>query len=396
MDSGDASGPERRPTEGSIAPNGHPPLYRLNSNHSSTSIYEDVEMAQDEVNTPYKLSLASFSLTMSPKLFSGPVAESLPTSVSAFSHRRTRADSTTSFTYYDEDETAELVEPEGDGDSRRHSLASEYTRRSFSDLGDLEFGDIEEDDSADQGYEAAQEDYVMRRRSSTHSRSSVHARLLRTDSAATGSSARGLGRTSQKVYMVNEDLTIAVAGFRTSALGFLIYILLCTLTGGLAYLLFRWVPRWYVAVVGKHCPLRNCTWVVVENQWGEMVVMTPNVQLYGRPLSTVFGQSNKVSEYDLDDMNDPIMDELRSLDYRYVRLCFHPLKDKFLLATGWKDPGWTDVYQVRSGLDADEKSVRETIFGNNLIDIEQKSVGTLLVDEVMLRRWLLFSVVRVI
>jgi cation-transporting ATPase 13A3/4/5 len=31
------------------------------------------------------------------------MAESLPSSVSAFSHRRTRADSTTSFLYYEDD-----------------------------------------------------------------------------------------------------------------------------------------------------------------------------------------------------------------------------------------------------------------------------------------------------
>ena len=255
----------------------------------------------------------------------------------------------------------------------------------MGDIGDLEFGEVEEDDSADQDYEASHDDYVMRRRSSTHSRSSVHARLIRTDSAATGSSSRDWGRVSQKVYMVNEDLTIAIAGFNTSWFGFLVYACLCTFTGGLAYLLFRWVPRWYVAVVGRAAAIRSCDWVVVENQWGEMVIMVPKVQLFGRPLSTVFGQSDKKEQYDIDDLDDPIMDELRTLDYRYVRLCFHPLKDKFVLCTGWKDPEWSDVRFVRSGLDSDEKGVRETIFGNNLIDIEQKSMGNLLVDEV--RPW---------
>jgi cation-transporting ATPase 13A3/4/5 len=255
-------------------------------------------------------------------------------------------------------------------------------RRSVSDIGDLEFGEVEEDDSADQDYDTSHDDYVMRRRSSTHSRSSIHARLLRTDSAATGSSTRGWGRISQKIYMVNEDLTIAVAGFSTSRVGFAIYAAICLLTGGLAYLLFRWLPRWYVAVVGRPCPLRSCEWVVVENQWGEMAVMTPKVQHFGRPLSTVFGQPEKETQLEFDEMDDPIMDELRALDYRYVRLCFHPLRDKFVLCTGWKDPEWTDVRHVRSGLDSDEKGVRETIFGSNLIDIEEKSMGSLLVDEV--------------
>ena len=45
----------------------------------------DVEMATDE-------------------MFSGPLAESVPTSVSAFSHRRFRSDSTASFQFFDESE----------------------------------------------------------------------------------------------------------------------------------------------------------------------------------------------------------------------------------------------------------------------------------------------------
>lgn len=44
-------------------------------------------------------------LTAALQLYSGPIAESLPSSISAFSHRRSRADSTTSFIYYEGDES---------------------------------------------------------------------------------------------------------------------------------------------------------------------------------------------------------------------------------------------------------------------------------------------------
>src|ERR1700749_2002845 len=37
-------------------------------------------------------------------MFSGPLAESVPTSLSSFAHRRPRADSITSFKFYDEDQ----------------------------------------------------------------------------------------------------------------------------------------------------------------------------------------------------------------------------------------------------------------------------------------------------
>ncbi|KAM3482655.1 hypothetical protein MY5147_000001 [Beauveria neobassiana] len=333
-----------------------PTLYRLNSNQSMSSIFEE--------------------------LYSGPVAESLPTSVSAFSHRRHRANSTASFTYYEEQPNEDAYSQNSDEISHVDDQDQYFRRRSIgSDLDDLDLAIVDDEDSADRHYIASDDDYLMRRRSSTHSRLSVHTRLLRTDSAATAGSARQSGRNSQKVYMANEDLTIAIAGFSTSYWGLSAYILLCVMTGGIAFLVLRWLPRRYVAILGRATTLQSCDWVVIENQWGELAILHVKSQNYGRPLSSVFGASEKLLSYGLDDENDPLLDDLRTIEYRYVRFFYHPVKDRFILSTGWKDPDWTDVRLVRSGLDGDEKTMREQIFGSNLIDIEQKSVSQLLVDE---------------
>lgn len=258
-----------------------------------------------------------------------------------------------------------------------------------SDLGQIDFAvdviddfDDFDEDSADATYQASEGDYALRRRSSTQSRISVRAALLRRDSTATAGSSRPNGRSSQKVYMTNEDLTIAVAGFRTGKVRSFVYICLCICTLGLAYLICRWFPRCYVAVVGQPCALKDCEWVVIENQWGELALVPVTVQQYGRPVSTVFGFPDKIPAYGLDDETDPLLDTLRTVDYRYVRFYFHPLKDKFVLCSGWKDANWTDVRLARAGMDGEEKLMRETIFGSNLIDIQQKSIGQLLVDEV--------------
>lgn len=104
---------------------------------------------------------------------------------------------------------------------------------------------------------------------------------------------------------------------------------------------------------------------------------------YGGSLSSIFGSIEKqyaIAEEEDDD--DPILPELRILDYRYIRFCFHPLKDRFVLNNGWIDPMWTDVKSIRAGIDGDEKEMRELVFGKNLIDIQQKSMPQLLVDEV--------------
>lgn len=58
------------------------------------------------------------------------------------------------------------------------------------------------------------------------------------------------------------------------------------------------------------------------------------------------------------------------------------MKDRFVLSNSWKDPTWTDVKSIRAGIAGEEKEMRELVFGKNLIDIEQKSIPQLLVDEV--------------
>lgn len=248
MEDSDAEDDARSQQQPALNSNGQPILYRLGSNQSSASIFEDVEMAQDE-------------------LYAGPMAESLPTSLSAFNHRRRRADSTTSFAYYneEEDESPEELIGVDDGDVP-------------FDIGDIPFdlddedGFLEEEESSGPELEngSARHDYAMRRRSSTLSRSSVHARLLRTDSLTTDvsgharSHGHGHGRVSQKLRMVNEDLTIVIAGFRTSTIGYIVYIFLCVATLGLAYLLLRWLPRTLVKLIGQPCPLRESDWVVLE------------------------------------------------------------------------------------------------------------------------------------
>lgn len=85
---------------------------------------------------------------------------------------------------------------------------------------------------------------------------------------------------------------------------------------------------------------------------------------------------------DNDEENDPILTHLRLLEYRYLRFVYNPVDDTFQSVSGWKDPTWTNTQLMRAGLDADERDNRELVFGQNLIDVQQKSMSQLLVDEV--------------
>lgn len=317
------------------------------------------------------------------QVFAGPMSESVPSSVASFAHRRSRHDSTASFTYFQEDDES----PEWSDEEAVDEESDEENGFADHQDEDLEAGSL----------------FSLRKKSSGRSRTSADDPLLaRHESFRSDTRGDGLGGSmSQKLYIVTEDLTIVVAGFSTSLPGLALYITLCVLTLGIAHLGFRWLPRWRVRLIGYPSPLRRCSWVVIEvsswhgrkrsnspaksgqNQWGEFTTHDISSQEYGRSLSTVFGSPEKeaLNGYNYDD--DPVLEHLRFLDYRYIRFCYHPIEDKFVLSNSWKDPLWTDVKLLRTGLDADERDYREQVFGKNMIEIQQKSIPQLLVDEVM-------------
>lgn len=300
----------------------------------------------------------------------------------AYQRPRQRKGSISSFTYFqDEQEIPEYSDEEA-----------------VLDLSDEEDGN---EATADRDLEAGEVD-SLRRKSSGRLRSSSDQPLLRRHESARSDIQEhdDGGSFSQKLYIETEDLTMVIAGFSTSSLGFMLYIAICVLTAGIGYLVFRWVPSWRISIVGSPTPLKKCSWVVVEvsygppqkhlrrktkrlqNQWGEFSIHYISEQEYGHPLSTVFtpSQKEKTNSYRYDDDQD--LPFLRSLNYRYMRLLYHPVQDKFVLNNDWWDPQWTDVKALREGLDSEERDPRDQVFGKNMIEIEQKPIAQLLVDEV--------------
>ena len=172
----------------------------------------------------------------------------MPSSITGFAHRRSRADSTPSFTYFQQnDESPEWTEEEA-----------------IVDHSNEEADDI--NDPADGNSISLSQPMKRQRKSSAYSRVSAEDPLLRRHSSSRTevSSFGRTGRLNQKIYILTEDLTIVVSGFRTTRLGLALYIALCFLSIGFAYLLLRWLPRWRVLLTGTACPLRECTWVVIE------------------------------------------------------------------------------------------------------------------------------------
>ncbi|KPI41682.1 putative cation-transporting ATPase [Cyphellophora attinorum] len=299
--------------------------------------------------------------------FSGPIGESVPTSVSGFAYQRPRqrAGSIASFTYFQEDETPEfsgdeeaVVDPSDDGE--------EYTTSNGHGV-DLE----------------AQDGQASRRKSSGRNRTSSDVPLLRRRGSARSDTQEhdDGGSFSQKMYIEAEDLTMVIAGFTTSSFGYLLYLAICVFTAGLGYLVFRWAPRLEIRLIGVPSPLRRCSWVVVENQWGEFTVQAVSSEEYGYPTSTVFNAPAQEKLNGNGYYDDPEIKILRFLDHRYMRFIYHPQEDKFVLNNNWWDPQWTDVKAMRAGLDSEEREPRDLVFGKNMIEIKEKTIPQLLMDE---------------
>jgi hypothetical protein len=97
---------------------------------------------------------------------------------------------------------------------------------------------------------------------------------------------------------------------------------------------------------------------------------------------------------------DFVLEDLLLIDYRYAKFALDPTSGSFSMAKcarrslswlnllliygnrDWRDHGWTGVGSVKNGLEGPMRQQRLTLFGHNVIDIEGKSIISLLVDEV--------------
>ena len=135
----------------------------------------------------------------------------------------------------------------------------------------------------------------LSRKSSTHDASPSEPLIQQRESF--GDLPRPNSRISQQIYIAAEDLTIVVAGFTTSRVGYAIYLAACFLTFGIGWLVLRWLPRWRVRLTGKATPLAECDWVVVEVRISE--TNSPSSSNYSR----INGMNSVYSRYNIVNMD---------------------------------------------------------------------------------------------
>lgn len=192
----------------------------------------------------------------------------------------------------------------------------------------------------------------------------------------------------QRYYLAEEDIVIGIAGYQSCWWKVLIYYLICMLTLGIGYLVLRWLPRYRINLKGTQCPLGKAEWVVIENEYGELTIKDISRTRFGGRLShfmTLTTKSEYEDEIQIEEVKEsnPSIPFILSFDYRYINFFYNPVEDIFRTNSTWYDLHWLNVKNLRDGTSQTIQEQRSAIFGHNNIDIEEKSIVQLLMDEVL-------------
>ncbi|KAF8929131.1 hypothetical protein BGZ58_009153 [Dissophora ornata] len=195
-------------------------------------------------------------------------------------------------------------------------------------------------------------------------------------------------QSTQHVHLEEEDIQLTFTGYRFLQIRLYIYYLACVLSGGIIFLLGRWMPRHYISFVAQKCNMVHADAVVVENEWGQMTTEAIFTKYYGGLVSSVFSPEQMEKQIEDDEgcedaASSRVMHDMRYFDHQYIRFIYNPVAQEFMQNSQWKDPEWSSVSKCERGLARETHQERTLIFGSNVIDVQEKTVGELLVQEVL-------------
>lgn len=193
---------------------------------------------------------------------------------------------------------------------------------------------------------------------------------------------------TQRYYLAEEDIVIGIAGYTNCWWKSVLYYFVCFATLGLGYLVLRWLPRYRINLMGTRCPLGRASWCVIENEYGELAILQISRMKLNERIShflTVTQKTNESEEIlpEAVKENNPVVPYIHSFEYRYIKFFYDPVEDMFKTNTNWYDLHWLNVKNLREGTSQTLQENRAVIFGENNINIQEKSSLQLLADEVV-------------
>ncbi|QSL66666.1 hypothetical protein MERGE_001050 [Pneumocystis wakefieldiae] len=187
----------------------------------------------------------------------------------------------------------------------------------------------------------------------------------------------------QEIKLDDENYLI-ISGFNISKIRQFIYYICCILSAQFIYLIFLWVPKWKVRFIFKRAPLDSCEWVAIENKYKETTLLKIKKEDHGNLIFSIYEGFQDIYEKFQNEGKKFENFYLRYVDYSYIRVIYSPEQQKFLPSYTWKDPHrMLSIEDISKGLTTHTKNIREVIFGKNIIDIQEKSVFRLLVNEIL-------------
>ncbi|KAF8929411.1 hypothetical protein BGZ58_008955 [Dissophora ornata] len=198
-----------------------------------------------------------------------------------------------------------------------------------------------------------------------------------------------LDRCKQRVYLEEEDVELTFTGYKYNQSALYLYYLLCVLSGGIVFLLGRWMPQRYIAFVAQKCEMSKAECIVVQNEWGQISTELIFTKYYGGPIDSVFSpEQMEKPDYGDDDsyeetVTSGMLHDMRYFDYQYIRFIYNPSAQSFMQNSHWKDSDWSRVANCERGIGRETHQERAMVFGENIIDVQEKTVGQLLVQEVL-------------
>lgn len=251
-------------------------------------------------------------------------------------------------------------------------------------------------------------------------------------------------RSRQQIYLPDEDSLIRFTGYQTVSIRKAIWVACCILSVGILYLLGRWLPKLWLRWTCKESSFEEAHFVVVENQYGDLHLVRPETVPFARPLATAFPPSSRDPPCTLAEHQSNVQAQLQIVNraasrggskvgsakssiksgkatngngasipanghvlpreelptimagveteqlmdltymtYRYTRFFLHPPSGRWRMVKDWRDPTWASNASASQGNTWDAEKDRTTLFGKNEIEIEDKGVLGLLIDEVL-------------
>lgn len=185
---------------------------------------------------------------------------------------------------------------------------------------------------------------------------------------------------TQQSIELPDDLHLQIRGLRDSPLGLLIYYVLGFGSAGIIFLLGKWLPSLQRLLIYRQTSLDQASKVVVQNQFGEEELIDIDTVSFNGSFSHIFENEKKNHN---GFKKDIFLKEVKRFQYRFITFLLNPATGSFQTLHSWKDNRWEEPALLHKGLDSQTLIERMTLFEKNELEIPQKPLVSLLVEEVL-------------